>query len=180
MQKPKRTCIALSQAVEHLVSFSLDGSDLNHIRKNLPQNGAINPVALEYESRLLKIIGVGWALSYLTEGERLKENLTQTYWSAIQAFSHSLSSASSMAVGEDIDYFELLKSRLGTYLNAFQATARITDPLTIIGPTFAGLCADGDNALLILAGNKLFHLTINGVRQYLDSIDICADDRPSK
>lgn len=70
-------------------------------------------------------------------------------------------------MGSDIDYFDILKRRLDTYVGALDAAGKVPEPAMAIGPAFAGFCGDPDDACAMLAGSKMFSHTIDAVREYL-------------
>jgi hypothetical protein len=70
-----------------------------------------------------------------------------------------------------VDYFNVLKERLDTYLNSLKGLTDETDPLSIIGPEFAKFCGDKDDVFAILTGSKMFAATLNRVREFLETID---------
>jgi hypothetical protein len=58
----------------------------------------------------------------------------------------------------------------GSWVAALTAHPETTDPTIIIGPLFAELCVNKDNAVVILYGSKMFHLALDGVKHYLPSV----------
>ena len=122
----------------------------------------------EYEIQLLRIISVGWAIAYYLSDSSFKSPVGQHFWENVRTFSSTLSTSASLTVGSDIDYFDILKKRLNLYVDALDAAGQIPEPAMAIGPAFAGVCGNRDDALCILAGSKMFSITINAVREYLD------------
>jgi hypothetical protein len=153
---------------EQLFQFAIDRGDMNVILDTLPLGIPEKRTALEYEIQLLRIISVGWGISFFLEDDLLKERIGQQYWEQIRAFSATLSTSASLTVGSDIDYFDIIKQRLDTYVSALDAAGKVPDPSVAIGPTFADVCGDRDDALAVLAGTKMFSHTIMAVREYLD------------
>ena len=151
-----------------LFQFAIDRGDMHAILAALPLDVPEKRVALEYEIQILRIIAVGWAVAFFLSESRLKDSLGQQYWEQIRSFSTTLSTSASMSVGTDIDYFDILKTRLGYYVGALDAAGQVPDPATVIGPAFAGACGDRSDACAILAGSKMFAHTIRAVREYLD------------
>ena len=45
-------------------------------------------------------------------------------------------------------------------------------PAVVIGPEFAEICGHKDEVFTVMAGSKLFLLTIGNVRDYLESVTI--------
>ena len=157
----------VARAGEQLFQFAIDRGDMNAILDALPLEVPEKRVALEYEVQLLRIISVGWAIAFFLADSGLKTPLGQHFWDNIRAFSTTLSTSASLTMGSDIDYFDILKNRLDTYVGALDAAGQIPEPAMAIGPAFAGVCGDPDDACAILAGSKMFSLTINAVREYL-------------
>jgi hypothetical protein len=156
-------------SAENLLDFAIDRQDLKIILDSLPQNATINRGKVEYEIQILKILTVGWALSYFLEVRAVKRRLTESYWMKVQAFAQSLSLASSASLNREFDYFTILKERLDAYVGAMDRHAEKKDPAVVIGPMFARMCQDGDNPFVVLAGSKMFHHTLSSVREYLEA-----------
>ncbi len=158
----------VARAGEQLFQFAIDRGDMNAILDALPLEVPDKRVALEYEIQLLRIISVGWAIAFFLADSGLKTPLAHHFWDKIRDFSTTLSASASLTMGSDIDYFDILKKRLDLYVGALDAAGQIPEPAMAIGPAFAGVCGDPDDACAILAGSKMFSLTINTVREYLD------------
>lgn len=154
-------------AGEQLFQFAIDRGDMIAILDSLPLGVPEKRAALEYEIQLLRIISVGWAIAFFLADSDLKTPIGQHFWDKVRAFSTALSTSASLTVGSDIDYFELLKKRLDTYVGALDAAGNVPEPAMAIGPAFAGFCGDPDDACGMLAGSKMFSHTINAVREYL-------------
>ncbi len=164
--------VSVEEASENLVNFSIDRNDLMLILKDFPQEAEINLVGIEYEIQLLKILSVGWGISFFMGESPKKKELTETFWNTINAFSNNISSVTSSAIGKDIDYFKILKERIDIYVNALTVFLDVSDPASVIGPTFAKLCGNEEDSRTISAGKKVFNSSIGGVRDYLESIEI--------
>ncbi len=164
--------VNIKKASEDLFDFAIDRSDIKLILQSLPEDKKINRVSVEYEIQLLKILGVGWSISFFLDESFLKKELSESFWNAIQNFSQSISTLSSSSTGKEIDYFNILKERLDTYLTALNLIPDGPDPLIVIGPTFARICGNEDNAQIVLSGSKVFNLSVGGVKNYLESIQI--------
>ena len=108
---------------------------------------------------------------FLDESSKKKE-LSESFWNAVQSFSQNISMLSSSSTGKEIDYFNTLKERLDTYLNALNLIPDNPDPLASIGPKFAETCGSKDNAHIVLSGSKVFNLSVGGVKNYLESVQI--------
>ena len=164
--------VSIEKASEDLFDFAIDRSDIKLILQNLPEDIKINRVLMEYEIQLLKIIAVGWSISLFLDENSKKKELSVSFWNAIQSFSQNISMLSSSSTGKAIDYFNTLKERLDTYLNALNLIPDNPDPLASIGPKFAEICGSKDNAHIVLSGSKVFNLSVGGVKNYLESVQI--------
>lgn len=156
------------QAAEHLFQYAIHRDDMTMILDTLPLAVPERRVALEYEIQALRIISVGWAIAFHLSDDPLKTPLGEHYWENVRSFSQALSSSASLTTGSVIDYFEILKQRLDLYVRALDAAGEIAEPAMAIGPAFAGACGDKDDAMAMLAGSKMFSLTIGAVKEYLD------------
>jgi len=167
-----KRAVAVEEVTEMLVNYSMDRNELNILLKSLPQDEAINPVTVEYEIQLLKILSVGWGISYFMIQHPKKKELTEAFWNSIRDVSRKISSVTSASIGKDIDYFGILKKRLDIYVKALNQNPNVTDPVHVICPIFAEFCKNKSNPHVILAGSKAFSLSLSGVKAYLDSIEI--------
>ena len=165
----------VARAGEQLFQFAIDRGDMNTILDLVPLQAPEKRVALEYEIQLLRIISVGWAIAFFLADRGLKASLGQHFWENIRAFSTTLSASASLTMRSDIDYFDILKQRLDFYVGALDAAGQIPEPAMAIGPAFAGVCGDKEDACAILAGSKMFTITINAVRDYLDGAAVKQD-----
>ncbi len=168
--------VSIEKASEDLFDFAIDRSDIKQILQNLPADIKINRVSIEYEIQLLKILAVGWSISFFANQISLKKELSELFWNAVQNFSQNISmlssSSSSSSTGKEINYFNTLKERLDTYLNALTLVSDNSDPMVSIGPKFAEICGSENNAHIILSGAKVFNFSVGGVKNYLESIHI--------
>jgi len=164
--------VSIEKASEDLFDFAIDRSDIKLILQSLPEDIKINRVSMEYEIQLLKILAVGLSISFFLDESSIKKELSESFWNAVQSFSQNISILSSSSTGKEIDYFNTLKKRLDTYLNALDLIPDTPDPLVSIGPTFARICGNEDNTHIILSGSKVFNLSVGGVKNYLESIQI--------
>jgi hypothetical protein len=167
MTDAPKTEAYVCRAGERLFQFAIDRGDMNAILDALPLTVPAKRASLEYEIQLLRIISVGWATAFFLDNSGLKTTLGQNFWDRIRAFSTTLSASASLSMGADIDYFDILKQRLDFYIGALDAAGKIPDPAVAIGPAFAESCGDKEDACAILAGSKMFSLTIAAVRAYL-------------
>lgn len=163
----------IEQAGDDLFNFAIERDDVKWLIAGLAKESTVKPTSVEYELQLLKIISVGWSISYFLEGTpKRKTALSQIFWEAINAFSKGLSETTELMIGQDIDYFEILKSRFDTFLAAMAENAEAKDPTAVIGPVFAELCGDQDDIFAVMAGSKLFNTTANRVRRYLEALKL--------
>lgn len=165
----------VARAGEQLFQFAIDRGDMYAILDALPLEEPAKRVALEYESQLLRIISVGWAIAFYLTDSGLKTAIGQYYWNHIRAFATTLSASASLTIESDIDYFDILKKRLDSYVGALDAAGQIPEPAVAIGPAFAGICGHANDACAVLTGSKMFSLTIKAVREYLGSAAIQQD-----
>lgn len=167
--------LSLTQASEDLFNFAIEQEDIQWLLANLPQDPQINRHTVEYELRMLKLIGVGWCIAFFLENQARRTPLLEHYWQAVQAFSQELSRTTRYLIPEPIDYFAVLKERFHTYQEAMAARVQVgspacaADPLQVIGPVFAGACQQADNVFIMMAGAKLFRSVMAHVRAYLDA-----------
>ena len=167
MTDSEKTEASIARAGEQLFQYAIDRGDMNTILDPLPLEMPEKRVTLESEIQLLRIISVGWAIAFFLADSGLKTSLGQHFWENVRAFSTTLSASASLTVGSDIDFFDILKQRLDFYVGALDAAGQIPEPAMAIGPAFADVCGDPDDACTVLAGSKMFSLTINAVREYL-------------
>lgn len=158
---------AVAKAGEQLFQFAIHRGDMNAILDALPLNPPEKRVALEYEIQLLRIISVGWAVAFYLSDSDLKKPLGQHFWEQVRHFSETLSTSASLTVGSEIDYFDTIRQRLDFYVDTLDRAGDVETPSIAIGPAFAEMCGDRDDACAVLAGSKMFVHTIDAVREYL-------------
>ena len=167
----KKTVV--EQAAEDLFNYAIERDDVKGLLANLSPAARVKPTTVEYELQLLKIITVGWSISYFLDGTpRRKATLSQIFWEAINAFSKGLSETTGLMIGQDIDYFDTLKARLDTYLAIMAEQPEAADPTEVIGPAFARQCGDGEDIFTSMAGAKMFNSASQSVRQYLEAVKL--------
>ncbi|MBU2521649.1 MAG: hypothetical protein KKD50_05415 [Proteobacteria bacterium] len=164
--------VSVEKASEDLFDFAIDRSDIKLILQSLPENKKINRVSVEYEIQLLKILAVGWSISFFLDESSLRKELSESFWNALHSFSQQISGISSSSTGKEIDYFNILKERSDTYLKVLNLYTDGSDPLAVIGPTFAEICGNEQDAHIIFLGSKVFNLSVGGVKKYLESVQI--------
>jgi len=168
--------VSIQEIGESLANYSLDRESVQFALSRLPEEPSINKVAIEYEIQLLKILSVGWAISYFMEDHFEKSPLIKKFWDVLFEFSKNLSSVTSLTIGKEVDYFKALKERIDIYLKALAEVPHVKDPASVIGPTFARLCENTDNVHVIMAGNRIFHLSLEGVKHFLESVFSASSD----
>ncbi len=170
MYSKETEIISVSEASENLVNYAVNRDDLKLVLSNMPEGRGTRLVKVEYELQILKIVSTGWAISVYMENRSEKESLAEAFWNAINEFSKDLSEVTGLMIGKDIDYFQILKERLDIYVNSMNQSQEKTDTAAIIGPSFAAICGDEDDAVIILAGAKIFTTAVNAVKEYLATV----------
>ena len=127
----------IEKAGEDLLSFAIDREDVKWLMAQLPEEAEIKLGTVEYELQILKIISVGWSISYYLENSSHKNQLLELYWNAVYELSQSISSTAGLMIDNDIDYFQILKDRLDMYVDAMAKKPDATEPAAVIGPEFA-------------------------------------------
>ena len=167
-EKPSK----IEQAGEDLFNYAIDREEVRWLMENLAEEADIKPTTVEYELPILKIISVGWSLSYYLASSPQKDQLMDLYWTAINDFSKDLSTTTEMMTGQKVDYFEILKDRLDMYVAALEQHPDAKDPATVIGPQFAGTCGNADDIFTFMTGSKMFTSAVARVKEYLEAIKL--------
>lgn len=152
-----------------LFEFAIDREALKWLMARLPQEADINRATVEYELQILKIIGTGWAISYFLEDSPEKQLLLKHFWNAVFEFANKLSETTGLMTGKEIDYFQTLKDRLDTYVEAIAANPEATRPALAIGPEFARICGNAGDMFTFMTGSKMFMTTIVRVRDFIEA-----------
>ena len=171
-EKQKKQPSKIEQAASDLFDYAIDREDVKWLMAILAEEADIKRTTVEYELPILKIISVGWSLSYFLPGGPQKDELSNLYWTAINDFSKDISSTTEMMTGQKIDYFEILKERLNMYVNALKKHPEAEDLATVIGPEFARTCGNVDDIFTFMTGSKMFMSVINRVKEYLEAIKL--------
>jgi hypothetical protein len=166
--------LTVEETARNLAVFAVDRTDLKTILESLPPESGVNRVTLEYELGILKILAVGWGISFfMPVSDKNKPILSDAFWQMIQEFSQNISTLTETTTGQPIDYFKILKERLDTYVQQMHKTADNTiDPSAVMGPAFAKTCGHPDDPVAMLTGSKMFALTLGGVKEYLAAVRI--------
>ncbi len=162
----------MDELVEIMFNLAINRDDLKKVISEVPKESDINPVTMEYEIQLLKILSVGWGISYFMGDHPDKNRLAHGFWNAIRDFSISVSKMTSSATGEDIDYFNILRERVDIYVQALNHFSDVKDPSTVIGPTFAKLCGNEEEAYSLVSGKAIFNSSILNVKNQLESANM--------
>jgi len=75
---------------EDLFNFAIDRQDVKWLMERLPPEADVKRSTVEYELQILKIIGVGWSISYYLTDSPQKIALLELYWNAVNEFSRDL------------------------------------------------------------------------------------------
>jgi hypothetical protein len=169
-KKEKKSAVEI--AGEDLFNFATDREDIKTLIAHLSKETECKPAAVEYELQLLKIIITGWSITFYLEEYSQKDQLAEIYWKLINGFSETLSETTQLMTGQDINYFQVLKDRLDMYVAALNKKHESTKPVTVIGPEFSRVCGKADDVFAILAGSRMFILTVSSVKEYLETIEL--------
>jgi hypothetical protein len=172
MEKQEKNLSKIEQAAEDLFNYAIDREDVKWLMANLAEQADVKRTTVEYELPILKIISVGWSLSYYLPGGPQRDELSNLYWTANNDFSKDLSSTTEMMTGQKIDYFDILKQRLDMYVRALEQHPEVQDPATVIGPEFARTCGDADDIFTFMTGSKMFMSVIGRVKEYLEAVKL--------
>ena len=169
MENSKEEKTGIEEAGTDLFNFAVDREDVKALMAHLPEEADIQRVTVEYELQILKIISVGWSISYYLEKGPQKTQLAEVYWQAVQKFAETISNSTGLMTGHEIDYFQILKDRLNMYLHALDENPYLSQPVSVIGPEFARTCGNVDDAFTVLTGAKMFTAAIGSVKEYLEA-----------
>ncbi len=161
---------SVEQVGENLFNFAMDREDIKLFIENLADEANCKPAAVEYELQLLKIIATGWSLSFFLENSSQRDQIAENFWKLIHGFSADLSETTGLMTGHDLNYFQIVKSRLDEYVDILADQPEATEPAAVIGPAFAGFCGDADDIYTIMVGSRMFIITVARVKDYLESI----------
>jgi hypothetical protein len=174
MDKDKKEHISVLKLAQDLATFAIDRTDLKQLLAAIPEKTDLNLTTIEYELQILKILSVGWAISfYMAVTNKNKTVLTHEFWEFIRELSQNISTLTQTTTGQDIDYFDILKLRLSKYVEIMEKRPEGTQhPANIMGPAFADICNHNNDAIAILTGTKMFTLTLGAVKEYLNAFEI--------
>lgn len=172
MKNPEEKSPEIKKIRDDLFDFAVDREDIKWLMDRLPEEARIKRSTVEYELQILKIIGVGWSISYYLGNNPLKNPILELFWMAIYQFSRHLSTTTHLMIGQDIDYFQILKDRLDMYVNALAQNPDAPEPAAAIGPEFARTCGNIDDIFTLMTGSKMFISATGIVRKYLETIKL--------
>ncbi|MFC1488875.1 hypothetical protein ACFL6B_03405 [Thermodesulfobacteriota bacterium] len=172
MENSQKDKTGIEKAGEDLFNFAIDREDVKWFMAHLAEEADIKRSKVEYELQILKIISVGWSVSYYLEKNPQKNQILDLYWKAVYDFSNSLSTTTEFMTGQDIDYFQILKDRLDMYVDAIARNPDIPEPAQVIGPEFARTCGNVNDIFTFMTGSKMFISAIRKVKEYLKTIKL--------
>jgi len=161
----------VEKAEEDLFNFAINREDIKTLMAHLPEEADIKRGKVEYELQILKIISIGWSISYYLEHCAQKNRLLEGYWQAIHEFSQGISKTTGWMIGNNINYFQILKDRLDMYVAAMTQKPDASEPAVVIGPEFARTCGNMDDVFTVMTGSRMFIATIGSVKEYLETIN---------
>ncbi len=162
----------VAQAAEDLFNFAIDRTDIKEVMLGLHEEADIKRNTVEYELPLLKIITVGWSISYFISHVPYKNELSEIYWNSVREFGQGLTETTKLMTGADVDYFQVVKDRMNMYVDAMNANPDAKEPAVIIGPEFAGACGNRDDVFTVMTGSRLFIATAGSVKSYLEEMKL--------
>ena len=162
----------IEQAARDLFNFAIDRTDIKEILGGLHDQADINRNTVEYELPLLKIITVGWSISYFIHHGPYKNEVSEIFWNAVREFAMGISETTGLMTGTDIDYFQMLKERLDMYVDAMNENPEAPEPAVVIGPEFAGACGNREDVFTVMTGSRMFIATAGSVKSYLEEMKL--------
>ncbi len=168
----KKETPTIEKMAQNLVDFAIDRADLKELISALPRENDLNLATIEYELGILKILSVGWGISFfMAATDKSKKPLTEFFWQMVQEISENISTLAQTTTGTQIDYFKILKERLDIYVDGMKKNnGQQENPASVMGPVFARICKTPDNAMAILIGTKMFTLTLGAVKEYINAM----------
>ncbi len=165
--------ITVEELATNLSTYAIDREDLKALVQTIPRENDLNMATVEYELQILRILSVGWAISFYMAEQPGKQRLNLVFWEQIREVSTKISTLLETTSGQTIDYFSILKERLDTYVSAMQSNPdQASEPTAVMGPAFAAACNAPQDPIAILVGTKMFTLCLGGVKSYIDSLEI--------
>lgn len=170
-EKEKST---LDVICKNLAEYAVDREEIKNLVETLPKDQNINTVTVEYELQLLKIITIGWSIAVYMQTFKKKQLFEQKFWELIREFSRDISNVTSMMIGHDIDYFDLVKQRFDSYVQSLESAPDTEDPASAIGPAFGEICKATENPFVIISGARLFNYSVRATKEYLEAEGLLA------
>jgi hypothetical protein len=152
----------------HLLNIAVNQRETKADISGVRSEEAVNWVAVEYEMQMMRIVAVGWAISYYSSEAPAPENLAETFWEGVRAYCAAVSSMTEPVLGSGADYFGTVRQRLDHYVQVMAHFPDIADPAQVIGPTFAKLCGCGEDAAVIGLGRRVFSRCLARVQRCLN------------
>lgn len=170
----KRLRLTVDELAKNLAVFAIDRTDLKELLDTIPDDSQVNKVTIEYELQILKILSVGWAISFfMPVSDKNRGPLAELFWEHIRETSKDISTIAQTTTGKNIDYFEIIKERLDTYLKVMgNINKEDQNPASVMGPAFAVACNCAGDALAVLTGTKMFTMTMGAAKEYLNIVTI--------
>lgn len=162
----------MEKSAEALFSFATDREDIKWLLERMPVQPDIDLGKVEYELQILKLISVGWLISYHLEPDPLRGLILGEYWGAVHELARSVSVSVGMMTDRPIDYFQVIRDRLDQYLKAMDEQPLASEPASVIGPEFARICGRESDVHTIACGTRMFVTTAVRVREYLDALGL--------
>ncbi len=160
----------LDKVCKNLAEYAVDRDEIKKLISTLPADQDINTVTLEYELQLLRVVTIGWSISvYMATTHSKKQLFEIKFWELIREFSKDISNVTSLMIGHEIVYFDLVKQRFDFYLAAMEKGNVDNDPASEIGPAFAECCKDSENPFIIISGSRLFNHGVRATKEYLEA-----------
>lgn len=164
----------LENMIGTLVRHSLTADELFPLIQGLPETSAIPQSRLEYELRILKILSMGWGLSYYLDEGEVKEKIVTGFWKEIFLFSGELDQVAG-ATGLNLSYFSLLQERFTAYLARVEALP-LKDIIKIMGLACADFCGDENDSYIFVVAKKVFADTLTTLQTYLGEFGMPFDN----
>jgi hypothetical protein len=167
MDDIKKNESKIEMVAEDLFNYAIDRRDVVNIIAPLPELLDSRRATLEHELQILKIISIGWSLSFYLNDSPLKSELTARFWESIHEFSRNLSQTTELLIHQNIDFFQTVRERFDQYLGEMKKNTDAPEPAVVIGPVFAGICGDAEDVHGVMAGSRMFINTVGEVKAYL-------------
>lgn len=162
----------IEKCCDELFQFAMDRGETARLTAGLPDLSDARRAAVEHELQILRIISVGWSLSYYMPDGPLKAELTTLFWRSLQAFSGDFARTTKLLISQEVDFFDAVKTRFDGYLGKMRENAHAPEPAVVIGPEFARVCGEPESVHAIMAGSRMFIGAAGEVRAYLERLKL--------